>query len=381
MTEQITMDVFPTSKEIPSYTDKYFTRTRKIVEKYGDAQVVYAVFLRRPVVCAPRLAVDWLKSVMAEQNEPVDIVLNYQEGDWVGSGEPILYIKGSFKALVEKETLFLQKLGPACVAAYNASAMCYELPDVVFMAMDARHCAGAQMADLMAYAAYVGTKSASRQGAKGFCGTANDATQKYFGATEGLGTMPHALIGYAGSTVRAAEMFHDLFPDQTLTVLVDYYGKEVSDGLAVCRRFEDLAHAGKVALRLDTHGGRYVEGLDRATSYEILERNAPDCIRCYRQESELPHLIGTGVSAAAIWHMREKLDAEGFDKVKLVASSGFSTEKCHLFALAHAPVDFIGTGSYLPDKWSETYATADIVSYDGRQSVKLGREFLLDKLK
>jgi nicotinate phosphoribosyltransferase len=37
----------------------------------------------------------------------------------------------------------------------------------------------------------------------------------------------------------------------------------------------------------------------------------------------------------------------------------------------------IGTGSFLPDRWSETYATADIVEYGGKPSVKVGREFLL----
>ena len=31
---------------------------------------------------------------------------------------------------------------------------------------------------------------------------------------KGLGTMPHALIGYAGSTVRAAEMFHETYPER-----------------------------------------------------------------------------------------------------------------------------------------------------------------------
>ena len=46
-------------------------------------------------------------------------------------------------------------------------------------------------------------------------------------------------------------------------------------------------------------------------------------------------------------------------------------------ALAKAPVDVIGTGSYLPEKWSETYATTDIVEYDGEPRVKVGREFLL----
>jgi nicotinate phosphoribosyltransferase len=42
-----------------------------------------------------------------------------------------------------------------------------------------------------------------------------------------------------------------------------------------------------------------------------------------------------------------------------------------------APIDMIGTGSYIPESWSETYATADIVEYNGVSRVKIGREFLL----
>ena len=83
------------------------------------------------------------------------------------------------------------------------------------------------------------------------------------------------------------------------------------------------------------------------------------------------------MSAAAVWHVREQLNQAGFDKVKIVASSGFGPDKCRVFALAKAPVDVIGTGSYLPEKWTETYATADIIAYDGVSRVKLGREFLL----
>ncbi|HXV25818.1 MAG TPA: nicotinate phosphoribosyltransferase, partial [Alphaproteobacteria bacterium] len=41
------------------------------------------------------------------------------------------------------------------------------------------------------------------------------------------------------------------------------------------------------------------------------------------------------------------------------------------------PIDVVGTGSFLPESWRETYATADIVEYDGIPSVKVGREFLL----
>lgn len=160
---------------------------------------------------------------------------------------------------------------------------------------------------------------------------------------------------------------------------MDYFGQEFTDALAVARRFPDLAAQGKLAVRLDTHGGRYIEGLDTAEAYAVLDRKAPEAIRGYRTEAELRALIGTGVSAAAIWSMRERLDAEGFSKVRIVASSGFGPEKCRVMALAKAPVDVVGTGSYLPDKWSETYATADIIDYDGEPRVKVGREFLLRK--
>jgi nicotinate phosphoribosyltransferase len=46
-------------------------------------------------------------------------------------------------------------------------------------------------------------------------------------------------------------------------------------------------------------------------------------------------------------------------------------------AEANAPIDVIGTGSFLPEKWAETYATADVVEYDDVPRVKVGREFLL----
>ena len=111
----------------------------------------------------------------------------------------------------------------------------------------------------------------------------------------------------------------------------------------------------------------------------MLERHAPEAVRGYRSESELRYLVGAGVSAAACWHMRDALDREGFDKVKLVASSGFDPAKCKVMAEAQAPIDVIGTGSFLPQRWTETYATADIIEYDGVRRVKVGREFLFRK--
>jgi nicotinate phosphoribosyltransferase len=375
--EPSTSALQPSASDVERWTDRYFVKTRQTIARFGDKTVCYAIFMRRPVIFTPRLMLRWLEQVMAAREVEVRIDLNYREGDWVGAGEPLMYISGSFYHLVDLETLYLQKLGAACVAAYNAFTMCADLPKV---AMDAPHCAGIEMEEMMAYAAAVGSEAAKRQaGVKGFIGNANDATAHYFGQSRGLGTMPHALIGYAGSTLRAAEMFAETFPGDDLTVLVDYFGGEVTDSLAVCRRFPDLAAAGRLAVRLDTHGGRFVEGLDPQESYAVLERHVPLAVRRYRNDTELRYLTGTGVSAAAIFHVREQLDRAGYERVRIVASSGFDVQKCKVMADVGAPIDAIGTGSYLPDSWRETYATADIVEYDGDARVKIGREFLIKR--
>ncbi len=364
--------------DVAHRTDHYFKLTREIVRSNGDMPVTYAIFMRRPVVFCPRIALEWLEEAAKRRGSSFDIELQYEEGAWVGAGEPLIYLTGPLATLVDLETIYLQKIGPPSVAAYNAYNMCRALPRIGFLAMDARHCAGAEMQSLMAYGASVGSARAKREvDAIGFIGTANDSTASLLDTEKGKGTMPHALLGYAGSTVRAAEMFVERFPGEPLTVLVDYFGCEISDALAVCKRFPELASSGRLAFRLDTHGGRFIEGLDTASSYDVLDRYAPEAIRTYRTEEELRWLVGTGVSAAAIWHFRKVLDGAGWKKVRIVASSGFGPAKCLLMAVANAPIDVIGTGSYLPEEWSETYATADIIAYGGRPQVKVGREFLL----
>ncbi len=370
----------PPIDRIGDWTDTYFRRTKEVVGKFGDVPVTYAVFMRRPVISAPRIAIDWLNAVTTARGATVDVDLRAKEGQWAGAGDPLMYITGSLYHLVDLETILLMKLGPACVAAYNAYTMCTDLPKVAFLAMDARHCAGTEMAELMAYAASVGSDRARRkEGAVGFIGNATNATAAYFDRDRGLGTMPHALIGYAGSTLRAAQMFHEAHPDEPLTVLVDYFAREVTDALEVCGHFPDLLAAGKLSIRLDTGGGRFVEALDTQQSYAVLERHAPQAIRGYRSEEELRYLLGTGVSAAAAWHMRERLNEAGCDKCRIVTSSGFGMAKCRMMAEAEAPIDVIGTGSFLPERWAETYATADIVDYGGQPRVKVGREFLLKR--
>ena len=48
------------------------------------------MFMRRPVLFAPKLMVDWLNAVAATRDSKFEIHLNYEEGHRVGAGEPLL---------------------------------------------------------------------------------------------------------------------------------------------------------------------------------------------------------------------------------------------------------------------------------------------------
>ena len=93
-----------------------------------------------------------------------------------------------------------------------------------------------------------------------------------------------------------------------MTVLVDYFGKEITDTLEVCNFFKEYAKKGKLSIRLDTHGGRYIEGLDIEKSYKILQKYSPNSIKTYRNEKEMKWLVGTGVSVSSIFYLRNILD-------------------------------------------------------------------------
>ena len=101
----------PQVEDQPALTDSYFNLTKQIVQANGDVSVTYAVFMRRPVTLAPRLAIDWLMAMAKSRDADIEVDLLHKEGAWVGAGEPLLTITGSFAMLVDLETIFLQRQG------------------------------------------------------------------------------------------------------------------------------------------------------------------------------------------------------------------------------------------------------------------------------
>lgn len=375
------------------YTDKYFEKSEHCIDP--ETVATYGVFLRHESICAVDLAISFLSEMGVD-----NVVRHYNEGALVPAESPLFSYTAKLKVAVELETQMLQRVGFACISAFNAYQMAMVCPNIPFLDMHARHAAGTSMVLTSAYGASIGSKTAQMQGAKGFIGSSVDITAPFYGTKAGLGTMPHVLIGYAGSTLAAVKLFIEHNPDDTfITALVDYYGQEVTDTRQVADWWfnsdEPVAKTARdtktLGVRLDTHGGRFMDILDYDLSVKAVEEwlhlkgewqivkyvmgpEAFDIASDAVRDRVRALLFGKGVSAAAIIYMRQCLDRFGYKDVKIVASSGFNLRKCRIMAKARAPIDMIGTGSFLPETLTETYATADVYAYNGVFSVKVGRE-------
>jgi nicotinate phosphoribosyltransferase len=81
----------------------------------------------------------------------------------------------------------------------------------------------------------------------------------------------------------------------------------------------------------------------------------------------------TGVNPRLVQRVREALDGDGFERVKIVASGGFTVERIREFERLGVPVDAYGVGSSLI-RGSNDF-TGDVVLTDGRASGKFGRRY------
>jgi nicotinate phosphoribosyltransferase len=164
-----------------------------------------------------------------------------------------------------------------------------------------------------------------------------------------VGTVPHALIGsYGGNTVLAATKFaENADPDMNITVLVDFENDSVKTALEVARELGPRLWG----VRLDTSG-------------QLVDRSLWD---------EMGDFEPRGVNERLVRKVREALDRDGFERVKIVVSGGFTAERIRAFEERGVPVDSYGVGSTLIR--GENDYTADIVMTDGRPSAKVGRRY------
>jgi nicotinate phosphoribosyltransferase len=193
------------------------------------------------------------------------------------------------------------------------------------------------------YAAYVAGQVVGAE-----IGVTTDEQASWWGG-RGIGTVPHALIAaYGGDTVLAAMKFVEWAPeDMNVTVLVDFENDSVHTALAVADALGDRLWG----VRLDT-------------SESLVDRSLRE---------EMGDFTPTGVNERLVWKVRDALDERGYDRVRIVASGGFTVEKIRSFEEQDVPVDAYGVGSSLI-RGSNDF-TGDIVMTDGKPSAKFGRRY------
>src|SRR5262249_47784722 len=135
--------------------------------------------------------------------------------------------------------------------------------------------------------------------------------------------------------------------DLNVTVLVDFENDSVSTSLEVARAL-----------------GPRLWGVRLDTSEALADRSL---------WPELGDFEPTGVNERLVRKVREALDRDGFERIKIVVSGGFTVEKIREFEERGVPVDSYGVGSSLI-RGSNDF-TADVVLTDGRPSAKAGRSY------
>jgi len=324
------------------YSDAYFNHTRSALLYDGRRpRVVMQVFLRKHAMLGgldEALAIlelcsdDWAGLT----------VHALRDGDRVDPWETVMTIEGDYTTFAHLETVYLGALARRTLITTNVVRVLEAANGKPIIFMPARHDHHrVQTGD--GYAAHV---AGQVMGAP--IGVTSDAQASWWGG-KGVGTVPHALIAaYGGNTVLAATKFAEWAPDDlNVTVLVDFENDSVSTALEVARAL-----------------GPRLWGVRLDTSEALVDRSL---------WNELGDFKPTGVNERLVRKVRDALDRDGFERIKIVASGGFTVEKIREFEQRGVPVDSYGVGSSLI-RGSNDF-TADVVLTDGRPSAKAGRGF------
>jgi len=319
------------------YSDKYFVRARDLLRRARHRpRVTMQVFGKSHAYLGGIDEAIAILKLCAESWDELVVHALY-DGEEIQPWETVLLIEGPYDAFAVLETLYLGVLARRTRVGTNTRLVVQAAKPKEVMFFPARHDHWlVQTGD--GYAAHIA----------GAIGVSTDAQASWWGS-EGVGTVPHALIAaYGGDTVLASRKFAEYSdPSVRLITLVDFDNDCVGTSLAVARALGDQLYG----VRLDT-------------SETLVDRSVIPQMGTFRP---------TGVNPQLVWNVRRALDAEGFTHVKIVVSGGFTVEKIRNFEEQAVPVDVYGVGSSLFQGRFDF--TADVVMLEGKPCAKVGRSY------
>jgi nicotinate phosphoribosyltransferase len=319
------------------YTDVYFNQARETLLADGrHPRVVMQVFQKKTAVLGGMDEAIAILKLCADDWDALTVHALY-DGDEIAPWETVMTIEGDYTLFAHLETVYLGVLARRTLVSTNVRRVvqaAHGKPILFFPARHDHH--RVQTGD--GYAAHVA----------GAIGVSTDAQASWWGG-RGVGTVPHALIAaYGGNTALAASKFAESAPpDVNVVVLVDFENDSVRTSLEVARALGDRLWG----VRLDT-------------SRTLVDRALWD---------EMGDFDPRGVNERLVRKVRDALDENGFERVRIVVSGGFDAERIREFEERGVPVDSYGVGSSLIR--GDNDFTADVVLTDGLPSGKVGRSY------
>ena len=324
------------------YSDAYFNHTRSALLYDGRRpRVVMQVFQRKQAMLGGLDEAVAILELCSDDWAGLTVHA-LRDGDRVDPWETVMTIEGDYTTFAHLETVVLGTLARRTLIASNTARVVEAANGKPIIFMPARHDHHrVQTGD--GYAAFV---AGAVLGAE--IGVTSDAQASWWGG-RGVGTVPHSLIAaYGGNTVLAATKFAEWASDDfRITVLVDFDNDSVRTALDVARAL-----------------GPRLWGVRLDTSSQLVDRTLWE---------EMGDFDPRGVNERLVRKVRGALDEDGFERVRIVASGGFTVEKIEAFERRGVPVDAYGVGSSLIR--GEYDFTADIVMTDGRPTGKVGRRY------
>lgn len=331
------------------YSDIYFNRTKEILEKNDmHPKVMMQIFQKNEAIVGgidEAIAILKIGSGFFDNECFIKCWDNLKvkalyDGDEVKPFETIMSIEGDYSLFAHLETLYLGILSRRTKIATNVRKVINVANGKPILFFSARfdHPYN-QTGD--GYAAY-------RSGAMGLSTNA----QTEWLDTKAFGTIPHGLIAaYNGDTVKATIKFAEWSEKQkekiNIISLVDFNNDCVNTSLAV-------AHA----------LGKRLWGVRLDTSGSVVDKSL---------WNQMYQFDPRGVNLQLVKNVRNALDKEGFDWLKIIVSGGFNPQKVKYFEEENALVDAYAIGSaFFEGKFDYT---ADVVLVDDKPCAKVGRKY------
>jgi nicotinate phosphoribosyltransferase len=319
------------------YTDVYFNQARETLLADGrHPRVVMQVFQKKRAVLGGMDEAIAVLKLCADDWEQLTVHALH-DGDEIAPWETVMTIEGDYTLFAHLETVYLGVLARRTLVSTNVRRVVQAARGKPILFFPARHDHHrVQTGD--GYAAHVA----------GAIGVSTDAQASWWGG-RGVGTVPHALIAaYGGNTVLAATKFAEWAPaDVNVVVLVDFENDSVRTSLEVARAL-----------------GERLWGVRLDTSRTLVDRAL---------WNEMGGFDPRGVNEQLVRQVRDALDENGFERVRIVVSGGFDADRIREFEERGVPVDSYGVGSSLIR--GDNDFTADVVLTDGLPSAKVGRSY------